>query len=84
MGTVRSLKERRSTDPAPSRRLRRYFRGRILAVLRDAPAGGMTISALGEMLPDRPERHGYELRLLLETMTSDGLLTVAGETVRLG
>ncbi len=69
---------------SPFKTTRRYFRGRILAVLRDAPAGGMTISALGEMLPDRPERHGYELRLLLETMTSDGLLTVAGETVRLG
>lgn len=69
---------------SPFRTTRRYFRGRILATLRDAPAGGMTVAALGEMLPDRPERHGYELSQLLEKMNSDGLLTIAGETVRLG
>jgi A/G-specific adenine glycosylase len=80
---IRQLAEPRASYAVrPFRTTARYFRGRILDLLRNCE-GTLAIEDLRAGLPDRPEDHGHDLELLLERMERDGLIAVNGGRARL-
>ncbi|HWQ12656.1 MAG TPA: A/G-specific adenine glycosylase [Roseiflexaceae bacterium] len=63
----------------------RWYRGRVVAALRELPAGAsLPLAALGPRLkPDYAPEDSPWLRALAEALARDGLITLDGEAVRL-
>jgi A/G-specific adenine glycosylase len=79
---VRRIAERREAPYAGSNR---WYRGRVVAALRDVPAGHtLTLAALGPLVRDDyvDELHDW-LSALVDGLARDGLLMREGDTVRL-
>jgi A/G-specific adenine glycosylase len=76
----------KTTPPQPFTSTSRYFRGRVVATLRDLPAGAtLSLAELGPRLkPEYAEADYPWLRTLVERLARDGLVRLSGDLADAG